>query len=138
MTAILLGTGATIFLLLGIVHAVLTLRDIKTPRTFTPPDRQLREAMQASSVAINPASNLWRAWLGFNLSHALGAIVFGAALAVVAINNVHTFQASPAFRIAAPLIGAIYVTLARLFWFRDPLIGTSIATTLITAASLLA
>jgi hypothetical protein len=137
VTAILLAAGATIFVLLGLVHAALTLRDIGNPRTFTPPDPHLREAMQASPVAIHPASNLWRAWLGFNLSHALGLAVFGAALGTVALTNIHTYQNLMVLRIAAPLIAATYVVLARLFWFRDPLIGTAIATSLITAASLI-
>ena len=137
MTRLLLASGGAAFAPLGVVHAVLTVRDISTPRTFTPPDEQLRNAMQTSPVAIHPTSNLWRAWLGFNLSHALGVTVFGATFTTIALTDVTVFQHTPAVRIAAPLIGATYVLLARLFWFRDPLIGTAIATTLLSAAALI-
>jgi hypothetical protein len=137
MTRLFLASGGAVFALLGIVHGVLALRDIAKPRTFTPPDEQLRAAMKASPVAIHPTANLWRAWLGFNLSHSLGVTVFGGTLAAIAVANVASYQHSVALRIAAPLIGATYMVLARLFWFRDPLIGTSIGTLLLAAASLL-
>jgi hypothetical protein len=50
--------GASIFLFLGIFHGVLTLRDLTLPRTFTPQDASLRQAMQQSSIAIDPQTNL--------------------------------------------------------------------------------
>jgi hypothetical protein len=138
MTAVLLAAGASVFVLLGAVHALLTVRDLSTPRTFTPPDAALRAVMQSSTVAISPAANLWRAWLGFNLSHALGVVVFGASLLVMSLADIDTFTSSITLRIAAPLIGAIYMTLAKFFWFRDPLVGTTIGTALLLAASIIA
>jgi hypothetical protein len=136
-TQVSLLLGGLVFLVLGIVHAILTIRDVSSPRTFTPPDANLRMAMQASSVAIHPTANLWRAWLGFNLSHAVGVTIFGSALTITAIADVSLFERYLSLQIAAPLIGAVYVVLARLFWYRDPLIGTSLGTVLLAAASLL-
>jgi hypothetical protein len=138
VSRLLLVAGGLVFALLGIVHAALTIRDIANPRTFTPPDPHLRAAMQASTVAIHPSSNLWRAWIGFNLSHALGVTTFGTALAAVATANIDAYNDSIILRIVTPLIGAVYVVLARLFWFRHPLIGAAVATALVTAGSLLA
>jgi len=36
--------------------------------------------MAATAIGLNPNANanLWRAWLGFNFSHSLGLVVFGA------------------------------------------------------------
>jgi hypothetical protein len=56
MGRILLGASGGLYVLLGVVHAVLVLRDMHVPRTFTPPDPALRLAMQESSVAISPAA----------------------------------------------------------------------------------
>ena len=83
--------GASIFLLLGTLHGVLTLIDvIGPPRYFTPRDAALRQAMQDSTLAIHPATNLWRAWLGFNLSHSLG--VMQTARRILALHREESFQ----------------------------------------------
>jgi hypothetical protein len=135
---VLLAAGGAVFLLLGVVHAALTIRDLSSPRTFTPPDANLRTAMQESSIAIHPTANLWKAWLGFNLSHALGVVVFGSALTVISVADVSLFEQSLALQIAAPLIAGLYVLLARFFWFRDPLIGTAVGSAFLAGASLMA
>jgi hypothetical protein len=93
MTRLLLASGGAVFALLGVAHA---LRDISTPRTFTPPDAQLRAAMQSSPVAIHPESNLRRARIGFEHSHALGVAVFGATLTTIAIADITYVQHTPA------------------------------------------
>ena len=74
---ILVVLGASILLILGVLHGVLTLQDLRDSRTFTPSDPALRSAMQESSIAVDPHTNLWKAWLGFNLSHSLGLVMFG-------------------------------------------------------------
>jgi hypothetical protein len=116
----------------------LTIRDLSKPSTFTPPDENLRIAMQASSVKIHPTANLWKAWMGFNLSHALGVVGFGGSLFATAIFDVELFSQHLALRLVVPLIGLAYVVLAKFFWFRDPLIGTTLGTGLLAAASLAA
>ncbi len=54
MARILLAIGGTIFLVLGTLHGVLTLRDVATPRAFTPTDKAVRIAMQGARLAFNP------------------------------------------------------------------------------------
>jgi hypothetical protein len=134
---ILLGAAGGLYVLLGVVHAVLVLRDLRVPRTFTPPDPALRLAMQESSVAINPAANLWRAWLGFNISHSVGLLVFGSVLATVAIQRFRLFAGSWPLNAAAIVVAAIYVVLGKVFWFRDPLIGASLGLACVVAASII-
>jgi hypothetical protein len=138
MVTLLLALGGAVFLLLGFGHGALTIRDLSKPSTFTPPDENLRFAMQASSVKIHPTANLWRAWMGFNLSHALGVVVFGGSLFAIALFDVELFSQHPALRFAVPLVGVAYVALSKFFWFRDPLIGTILGTGLLAAASLAA
>ncbi len=54
MAQILLAVGGAIFLVLGTLHGVLTLRDVGTPRAFTPTDEAVRLAMQGARLAFNP------------------------------------------------------------------------------------
>ena len=68
MTQSLIILGAAVFVVLGSLHGLLTLRDVRTPRAFTPRDPELRRAMQQSSIRLHRSINLWDAWLGFNLS----------------------------------------------------------------------
>jgi len=82
---LLLIVGSSIFVLLGAAHGVLTLQDFGNPRNFTPRDAKIRTATQQSTIAFHPKINLWRAWLGFNLSHSLGLIMFGGAFLYVGI-----------------------------------------------------
>jgi hypothetical protein len=57
MAQILRAIGGTIFLVLGTLHGVLTLRDVAKPRAFTPTDA-VRIAMQGVRLAFNPGANL--------------------------------------------------------------------------------
>jgi hypothetical protein len=72
---LLLIVGSSIFVLLGVVHGVLTLQDLSNPRNFTPRDAELRAAMQQSAVAFHPKINLWKAGLGFHFRHSLGLVM---------------------------------------------------------------
>lgn len=74
---ILLTVAGAIFVVLGGLHGVLTLCDVSNPRAFTPTDAAVRYAMEGARLALNPRANLWQAWLGFNLSHSVGVILFG-------------------------------------------------------------
>jgi hypothetical protein len=134
----LLGAAGIVVELLGIVHGALALRDTRNPTTFTPTDPQLLQAMKDSTLAIHPTSNLWRAWLGFNLSHSLGVSGFGAALLWLSTEQAKLFADSIGLRVACVAIAASYVALSKVFWFRNPLVGTSIAFVLVAAAAVIA
>lgn len=127
--------GASIFLILGVLHGVLTLQDLSHPRTFTPPDVQLRQAMQKSSIAIHPQTNLWKAWLGFNLSHSLGLVVFGGTFLVIGFFYFPLFAQTLWIQSCALLVAAAYLILSLTFWFSKPAIGSGIALTCFSIAS---
>jgi len=138
MVRALVVAGGSIFLLLGALHGFLTLRDLKDPRTFTPRDPELRRAMRQSSIAIHPAANLWKAWMGFNLSHSLGLVLFGGAYLYAGVFVPGAFAASPLLQGCAVGVSAIYLALSLLFWFSKPAIGTGLALACFVVAAILA
>src|SRR5687767_13326030 len=117
MAQLLLTIGGIIFILLGTVHGVLTLRDISKPRAFTPTDDAVRIAMQGARLALNSRINLWQAWLGFNLSHSLGLALFGSVLLLVAWRHFPAFADSPLWQAAAAIVAGTYLVLSMRFWF---------------------
>ncbi|WP_049823406.1 hypothetical protein [Bradyrhizobium sp. WSM2254] len=84
MAQAFLFSGAAVFVALGTYHAVLTLMDLRVPRTFTPTDDGVRMAMREARLALNESVNLWDAWMGFNLSHSLALMMFGGGLIAIA------------------------------------------------------
>ena len=138
MMQLLIVVAASIFALLGALHGILTLRDLKNPKAFTPRDPQLRLAMQQSGVRLHPAINLWKAWLGFNLSHSLGVVLFGAAFLHVGVFEPEAFAVSPLLQACAVVVAAIYLILSLKFWFSKPAIGSGMALACFAVAAVLA
>ena len=123
MIQLLLIVGSSIFVLLGAAHGVLTLKDLGNPRNFTPRDAKLRTAI----IAFHPKVNLWQAWLGFNLSHSLGLVMFGGAFLYVGIFHPLLFSQSPLLQGCSILIPAAYLVMSLKFWFSKPAIGSGIS-----------
>ncbi|MGH9949518.1 MAG: LIC_13387 family protein [Pyrinomonadaceae bacterium] len=138
MVQIFIVIGGLIFLLLGVAHGALTLRDLKHPRAFTPPDPALRKAMQESSIKLNPTINLWRAWLGFNLTHSLSLVFFGGPFLYVGVFYPNVYAASLLIQFVAVLVSAIYVLLSLKFFFSKPVIGSTIGLACFLIAAALA
>ncbi len=127
MPEVLLAIGGGIFLVLGSLHGVLTLRDLSHPRAFTPTDSAVREAMQGARLALNPRANLWKAWLGFNLSHSLGVALFGGVVLVIAVFHIGFFTDNPIVQVAFVVIAAAYLVLSMFFWFWGPAVGSALS-----------
>jgi hypothetical protein len=121
----LIAAGA-IFCLLGLLHAIYTLGDIVRPRRLAPSDPDLVARMRSSGLRLSrDRTNMWDAWLGFNLSHSLGAIVFG----ILCI----TATSKPSL-VWLAVVSLIYLVLAIRFWFYVPAIGIAIAAGCLIAA----
>jgi hypothetical protein len=134
-SAMLYAAGGTIFCALGTVHAVYMLMDLQRPRRLVPGDPALIPAMAGSRVRLaGDATDMWRAWIGFNLSHSLGALLFGSAvIAWPVLAAGHTLLAwLPA------AVAAVYLTISLCCWFRAPNAGIAAAATAFAAAALLA
>jgi hypothetical protein len=126
MIAILLILGGTVFGMLGGLHAIYTLLDLRNPRRLVPVDPSVAHAMANSAVRLSlGGTDMWRAWIGFNFSHSLGVLLFGA-LAVWAGSRIKTLPVG--IMPALTLIGCVYLVLALLYWFRIPAIGIAIGT----------
>lgn len=126
MAQLLLFAGAVPFLVLGVGHGISALRDLSLPRTFTPTDEDVRRAMRKSVVAMSPRSNLWDAWMGFNLTHALGLVSFGGGSIFVAWRHFSDFAQSPFMQAAALAVAAVYFIIAARFFFREPAVGAAL------------
>lgn len=127
MAQILLTISSIIFLVLGTLHGVLALRDVSKPRAFTPTDDTVRIAMQGTRLAFNPRANLWQAWLGFNLSHSLGVVLFGGGLLLMALFHFPAFAASNLLQGAAMAVAAAYLVISLRFWFWGPALGSGLS-----------
>lgn len=121
-------TGAALFGVLGIAHGVLTLRDLRAPRAFTPTDDALRRAMADAPLRLAPQTTIWDAWLGFNLSHSLGLLVFGALFAALALRDFALISESLFLQFSPVVVGLIYLLLAVRFWFWVPAVFSAAGT----------
>jgi hypothetical protein len=132
MIAILLILGGAVFGVLGGLHAIYTLLDLRNPRRLVPADPSVTQAMANSAVRLSRGgTDMWRAWVGFNFSHSLGVLLF-AALAVWAGSRIKTLPVG--IIPALTLIGCLYLVLALRYWFRTPAIGVAIGTGCFAAA----
>jgi hypothetical protein len=103
---------------------------------LSPSDPQLAEAMTRSGLRLTRRTDMWRAWVGFNLSHGLGVLVF--ALFVVVTGRSPAVFATEA-HIGIPFafgVSAVYLWLARRYWFRTPFIGCLLAAALFLASGI--
>lgn len=131
--ALLYAAGGAIFCVLGLVHAAYVWMDLRHPRRLVPGDPALIAAMARSRVRLaGDATDMWRAWIGFNLSHSLGALLVGAmAIAWPALAAGH---AALAWLPAA--VAAVYLLIGLRYWFHVPNAGIAVATLAFAAAAL--
>ena len=131
--------GAAIVLILGVVHGIYTLRSSPSGGPMTPTDPAVREAMsRTGGLGLAPTLDtpLWRAWVGFNLSHSLGVV---AVALFVGIPTLVDFDAAldrwwwVAIALAAP---PLYLAISIRYWFREPTIGIAAATALLAVGIL--
>ena len=133
MTAFLLILGGAVFGVLGCLHAVYTLLDIRKPRRLVPVDPSVAQAMANSALRLSRGgTDMWRAWVGFNFSHSLGVLLVGA-LGIWAGCRTKTLPVG-IIALALTLIGCVYEVLALLYWFWIPALGVAIGTACFAAA----
>ena len=117
MTAkVLMVASAAIVLALGVIDLAYTFYG----RQLTPRDPALQAAMSAISPVLTRQTTMWKAWVGFNASHSLGAILFGLVYGYLALAHEELLFGSwflPLLGIA--MLSALAV-LAKLYWFSAP------------------
>ncbi len=120
---LLIAIAAAILLLLGSVHLLYTFAGSK----LHPRNRDLIQQMQASSLVLTRDTTMWRAWIGFNASHSLGAILFGLVYGYLALFHAPMlFGAWFLLAVGAGIL-ASFVLLAWRYWFRIPFLGAVLA-----------
>jgi len=80
------------------------------------------------------SQSLWRTWLGVNLTHAVGLLLFAVVLLTLAFADDFAFAASSLTALAAVIVAAVYVVIARVFLFIGPALAASAALGCIAAA----
>lgn len=118
---LILASSAVIFAL-GVAHVWAMAGPRLDPRSAS-----LKEAMAGDSPRISSQTSMWKAWVGFNASHSLGALLFGAVFGYLATAHTSLFFASP-FLIAVGFVTlCVYAVLGRLYWFHVPMRGILLA-----------
>ena len=126
MTGIALA--AAIVFALGLLHLVFTFRG---PRLL-PRERELPAQMERSTLVITRETSVWKAWIGFNASHGLGALLFGAVYGHLALVQPAALANSPFLLAVGAVVLLAYVWLARRYWFSVPFRGVVLALLLYT------
>jgi hypothetical protein len=124
--------GTIPFITAGSLHALGALVDIWRPTFFTPTEEPVGAGMRETTLALRemfpgrPRRTFWQAWLGFNISHGMGAAVFGILLLAIARQD---FALVTSIGIIRPLsigVGLAYFVLAIRCWFYLPAIAIGI------------
>jgi len=130
---ILLIVGAVIFGTLGAIHMVYTFFTNK----FDAFDNKVTKAMKNTSPVLTKETAMWDAWVGFNASHSLGAMLLTAFYVPLAISNMEVIRETQWFSILPVIIGFSYLVLAKKYWFKIPFIGILVSTICFIGAALL-
>ena len=112
-----------VILFLGLTHLLYTFRGTK----LHPRDPQLTAALKEALPVITRQTTMWKAWIGFNASHALGAILFGAVYGYLAVvHGAFLFQSYFLLGLGLLLL-VVYAFLGKLYWFSAPFRGIVLA-----------
>jgi len=138
--------GTIPFLLAGGGHALLTVVDTFRPTYFAPDDRSLEPALEGTGIRFRrlvpggdfSRPSMWRAWLGFNISHGLGVFSFGLLCLLISTEEFGLVERLAAIPVLAAAVAATYLLLALRFWFWGPVAITATSTVCFTIAAILA
>jgi hypothetical protein len=126
----LVVASATIPLVFGLMHLRFTFHGSK----LTPRDDELRIRMQEVSPVITRQTTMWKVWVGMNVSHSYGLILFAGVYIYLALAHGELLFSSYFLLAlgAAVLLG--YIFIAKRYFFRAPLRGLLFSTSLYALA----
>ena len=134
MATALIAAGAAIVFVLGTLHLVYTFHGPK----LLPRDRDLPAQMARSTLVLTRETTVWKAWLGFNASHSLGAMLFGTVYAYLALAQPATLLGSRFLLAVGAATLLAYAWLGRRYWFSVPFRGLVLALLLYAAGTVTA
>ena len=118
--------GTMPFIVLGAIHIIYTLMDIRVPRKLTPYDDSVRVSMQKSTLALTKQTTMWRAWVDFNISHGIGVLFFGLIYLTLALSDFTLLSKVTLLPYLAFAVSVSYLVLSVKYWFHIPAIGSGI------------
>lgn len=116
--------GSLIFLLLGTAHLRITFSGTK----LHPKNDATIEEMKNTHPRLTKDTTMWKTWIGFNASHSAGAIFFGALNIALASQYFWVIQESVFIVFLNSIFVLFFLFLARVYWFKIPLMGVLLAT----------
>ena len=122
----LVAAAALIVGVLGTLHLIYTFSGTR----LHPRDETLIARMQEVSPRLTRETTIWRAGLGFHASHSLGAMLFAAVFASLALAPQAPLFGMPGVALAGAAYLVAMLVLARRFWFRIPFRGLAVANAL--------
>ena len=123
LPSLLIAAAALVLGTLGVVHVVFTLHGER----LHPRDPGVREAMERSALRITRQTTMWRANLGFNLSHGLGMAAFALVYGHLALARPEVLATSTFLGGLGMAVLLAYLALARRYFFRVPVLGVGFA-----------
>jgi hypothetical protein len=121
--SVLFALSAAIIALLGFFHLYYTLASNK----FDPRDAELKERLESVSPVLTGKTTMWKAWIGFNISHSLGALLFGVIYGYLAVFRLAVLQGSLFLLITGAFFLIAYLVLGKVYWFSTPFRGVALA-----------
>ena len=110
-TALVTASAAMVFML-GALHCCTRSTAPSCGRATRPAARRWR----SSALVLTRETTVWKAWIGFNASHSLGAMLYGVVYADLALAHPAVLWASPVLLVTG---GALLATYA---WLGPPLL----------------
>jgi len=123
---VLIEIGGLLLATMGAFHAAVSFADDFRPRQFAPLDDDVRVQMNQTSVRFSRRLNMWRSWIGFNISHGLGVFAFGVVYLLIAIHEFSLLVAFKPVMLFGVFVSLVYFLVALRYWFYLPAIGTGI------------
>jgi hypothetical protein len=127
--------GAIVFMVAGGLHALGALLDTVRPTFFAPVEDPVIPVMEGIGMRFrrlfpgDPARpSMWRFWLGFNVSHGLGAFTFGSFSLLIAACDFKLVDRIDAIRPLTIAVSAAYLAISLRYWFYAVVIITGAAT----------
>lgn len=119
--------GAVPFLILGAAHAFATPWTPEQSKGLSPADPAVRNEMVRTTLLLTRRTTLWLTWVGFNLSHGLGLVLFGTVVLLIGRSEAVFAREAAVFLPLAVVVSAAYLILGVKFWFRTPIAGVAVS-----------
>jgi len=120
---VLIALSASVVAFVGALHLYYTLATEK----FYPRDAELKTRLESVSPVLTRRTTMWKAWIGFEISHALGLLLFAAVYGYLAVFRLAVLIGSPFLLVAGAAFLLTYLILSRVYWFRAPLRAIALA-----------